>query len=199
MMVLHAQHTQDPAVRAACLKFAKQQVDYALGSRCGGGTGLGQGLELHALSAAATRPRPPSTNQAPPSPPLLLQRAELRGGLRRQPAHPRAPPRRLLPQPPRALRLQLCVLQSWWVCGTVLQCGLCGCGRNTSTYPSTPAAHPFAGPNPQVLLGALVGGPSSSDGYTDVRSDFKSNEVAVDYQAGFAGALAGLVQLLPSA
>ncbi len=41
-----------------------------------------------------------------------------------------------------------------------------------------------------TLYGALVGGPNSSDGYTDVVSDYTSNEVACDYNAGFVGALA---------
>lgn len=31
--------------------------------------------------------------------------------------------------------------------------------------------------------------------YTDRRDDFKSNEVATDYNAGFTGALAGLQQM----
>jgi endoglucanase len=53
-----------------------------------------------------------------------------------------------------------------------------------------------AGPNPQVLYGGLVGGPNDGDSYKDVRSDYVSNEVAVDYNAGFTGALAGLVQML---
>ncbi|EFN50425.1 hypothetical protein CHLNCDRAFT_144614, partial [Chlorella variabilis] len=50
-----------------------------------------------------------------------------------------------------------------------------------------------------VLTGALVGGPSGRDSYKDVRSDYQSNEVAMDYNAGFTGALAGLVHLLPDA
>ena len=60
-------------------------------------------------------------------------------------------------------------------------------------------------PNPQVLEGALVGGPAGfkknagnpDDSYHDKRSDFKTNEVANDYNAGFTSALAGLNQLLP--
>ncbi|KAL4451254.1 hypothetical protein ABPG77_009326 [Micractinium sp. CCAP 211/92] len=55
------------------------------------------------------------------------------------------------------------------------------------------------GPNPHVLTGALVGGPPGpSDSYQDLRSNYQTNEVAVDYNAGFTGALAGLVQLLGS-
>ncbi|KAL6749770.1 Six-hairpin glycosidase-like protein [Haematococcus lacustris] len=41
-------------------------------------------------------------------------------------------------------------------------------------------------------LGALVGGPNNDDSYVDVRTDFVQNEVALDYNAGFSGALAGL-------
>eukprot|EP00051_Salpingoeca_urceolata_P011971 m.148852 g.148852 ORF g.148852 m.148852 type:complete len:745 (-) comp17329_c0_seq2:70-2304(-) len=48
-------------------------------------------------------------------------------------------------------------------------------------------------PNPQVLTGALVGGPGSNDQYVDNRQDYIANEVACDYNAGFAGALAALV------
>lgn len=52
-------------------------------------------------------------------------------------------------------------------------------------------------PNPQVLYGALVGGPAATDtDYSDVRNNYQSNEVAVDYNAGYTGVLAGLIQLL---
>lgn len=43
-----------------------------------------------------------------------------------------------------------------------------------------------------TLYGALVGGPNSSDGYTDVTTDYVCNEVACDYNAGFTGVLAKL-------
>ena len=46
-----------------------------------------------------------------------------------------------------------------------------------------------------ILYGALVGGPDSSDRYTDSISDYVSNEVAVDYNAGFTGALAKMMLL----
>lgn len=45
-----------------------------------------------------------------------------------------------------------------------------------------------------ILWGALVGGPSSTDAPDDVTTDFVLNEVAVDYNAGLVGALAGLYQ-----
>jgi len=48
------------------------------------------------------------------------------------------------------------------------------------------------GPNPQVLNGALVGGPGQWDDYDDRRDDYIKNEVACDYNAGFQGAVAGL-------
>ena len=51
------------------------------------------------------------------------------------------------------------------------------------------------GPNPQILYGALVGGPDQNDNYQDNRSDYVMNEVACDYNAGFQGAIAGEEQL----
>ncbi len=46
--------------------------------------------------------------------------------------------------------------------------------------------------NRHVLYGALVGGPTSRDdfSYVDDRENFKANEVALDYNAGFTGAVA---------
>lgn len=51
-------------------------------------------------------------------------------------------------------------------------------------------------PNRHVLYGALVGGPESANDldHHDVRSNYISNEVALDYNAGFTGALARLYQ-----
>ncbi|MEF2966994.1 glycoside hydrolase family 9 protein [Paenibacillus sp. M1] len=46
-----------------------------------------------------------------------------------------------------------------------------------------------------VLYGALVGGPSSTDAYTDSIGDYVSNEVATDYNGGFTGALAKMMIL----
>jgi hypothetical protein len=75
--------------------------------------------------------------------------------------------------------------------------------HRSSSCPNRPAACGWsdfysAGPNPQALVGALVGGPTglNGDAYSDLRSDYIANEVAVDYNAGFSGLLAGLVQLL---
>jgi hypothetical protein len=52
--------------------------------------------------------------------------------------------------------------------------------------------------SPQTLYGALVGGPTglNGDAYADLRADYVANEVSVDYNAGFTGLMAGLVQLL---
>ena len=51
-------------------------------------------------------------------------------------------------------------------------------------------------PNENILYGALVGGPSQANdfAYTDVRSDYIANEVAIDYNSGFTGALAFAAQ-----
>lgn len=48
--------------------------------------------------------------------------------------------------------------------------------------------------NPHTLYGALVGGPGKDGSYQDVRTDYKKNEVALDYNAGYSGALAGLLE-----
>jgi hypothetical protein len=49
--------------------------------------------------------------------------------------------------------------------------------------------------NTHILTGALVGGPLSANDYDykDDRSDYKRNEVATDYNAGFSAALAQLI------
>ncbi|MBQ9078682.1 MAG: glycoside hydrolase family 9 protein [Ruminococcus sp.] len=55
-------------------------------------------------------------------------------------------------------------------------------------------AHPQAiSPNGHSLVGALVGGPTDAGGsYLDDMNDYVCNEVAIDYNAGFVGAAAGL-------
>jgi hypothetical protein len=57
-----------------------------------------------------------------------------------------------------------------------------------TTNPGDPA------PNRHILYGALVGGPSAPDdfAYLDDRGNYITNEVALDYNAGFTGALAAL-------
>ncbi|WP_340025283.1 glycoside hydrolase family 9 protein [Paenibacillus sp. FSL K6-1096] len=54
---------------------------------------------------------------------------------------------------------------------------------------TTPANHRH------VLYGALVGGPSQTDAYTDSISDYVSNEVATDYNSAFTGSLARMMML----
>ena len=60
------------------------------------------------------------------------------------------------------------------------------CGDNEKNSPNA---------NPQILYGALVGGPDSNDNYNDARDDYVSNEVATDYNAGFQSAVAYLSKL----
>ena len=69
------------------------------------------------------------------------------------------------------------------------------CGQSQFTSPA---------PNPQILEGGLVAGPAGvrksatdpDDTYHDKRSDYVTNEVANDYNAGLTTALAGLWTLL---
>jgi endoglucanase len=53
--------------------------------------------------------------------------------------------------------------------------------------------------NRHTLFGALVGGPTSTadTSYRDDRSDFRANEVALDFNAGFTSALARLAREFP--
>ena len=61
-------------------------------------------------------------------------------------------------------------------------------------------AHPQAiSPNGHSLVGALVGGPTDAGGsYRDDMNDYICNEVAIDYNAGFVGASAGLYHFFKS-
>ena len=71
-------------------------------------------------------------------------------------------------------------------------------------YRSCPAAPASCGweqlhtsnANPNVLYGALVGGPDANDNYSDDREDYSSNEVGCDYNAGFQSAIAGRCQIV---
>lgn len=47
-------------------------------------------------------------------------------------------------------------------------------------------------PEKHILYGALVGGPNQNDVYTESIDDYQHSEVAIDYNAGFVGALAGI-------
>lgn len=69
-----------------------------------------------------------------------------------------------------------------------------------SSCPNRPAVcdwntYGLTTPNPQILYGALVGGPDSTDNYTDDRNNYVTNEVACDYNAGFQGSVAALQSL----
>ncbi|HEY9882154.1 MAG TPA: glycoside hydrolase family 9 protein [Thermosynechococcaceae cyanobacterium] len=76
-----------------------------------------------------------------------------------------------------------------------------GFGNNAPINPHHRAAHGSLTNNindpvnnRNVLYGALVGGPSAPDdnAYVDDRTNYITNEVALDYNAGFTGALARL-------
>ena len=61
-------------------------------------------------------------------------------------------------------------------------------GNNTAAKQGSP-----------VLVGALAGGPGDANGtYSDSLKDYKCNEVALDYNAGFVGAAAGLYHFYKS-
>jgi endoglucanase len=46
------------------------------------------------------------------------------------------------------------------------------------------------GPNPNVIHGAIVGGPDSNDQYSDLRSNYQQSEPATVSTAPFVGVLA---------
>ncbi|CAL8072378.1 unnamed protein product [Orchesella dallaii] len=92
-----------------------------------------------------------------------------------------------------------------YVLGSTGRSFMCGFGNNppqrphhrASSCPNRPAPCDWQNynspdPNPQVLTGALVGGPNQQDQYTDDRNDYVSNEIAIDYNAGFQGAVAAI-------
>ena len=49
-------------------------------------------------------------------------------------------------------------------------------------------------PNPNILTGALVGGPALDGSYFDKRDNYVQNEVALDYSYGLTGVLAAIVE-----
>lgn len=82
-----------------------------------------------------------------------------------------------------------------------------GFGANSPKNPHHRAAHDsltnnIADPpqNTHELTGALVGGPASPDDFDwqDDRTDYIRNEVATDYNAGYTGALAEILELAGS-
>lgn len=73
-----------------------------------------------------------------------------------------------------------------------------GYGPAYAKHPHHRAAHGSTTNNMNVpaehkhtLWGALVGGPDASDVHKDLTTDYVYNEVAIDYNAAFVGALAG--------
>lgn len=72
-----------------------------------------------------------------------------------------------------------------------------GFGQNYPQHPHHRTAHSPWGQemdtpaeHRHILYGALVGSVDSTDGFNDIISDYVSNEVAIDYNAGLTGALA---------
>jgi endoglucanase len=79
------------------------------------------------------------------------------------------------------------------------RCYEVGYAENSAKYPHHRAAHgsltnSMLDPEIEkhVLWGALVGGPDAEDNHKDNITDYVYNEVAIDYNAGFVGALAAL-------
>ena len=75
-----------------------------------------------------------------------------------------------------------------------------GFGKNSPQQPHHRAAGSDLnqpGPNEHILYGALVGGPDKPNdfAYEDSRNNYITNEVALDYNAGFTGALARTVDV----
>lgn len=73
--------------------------------------------------------------------------------------------------------------------------------NNNASHPHHRAAHGSKTLNmddpvdqTHILWGALVGGPDANDAHRDITKDYIYNEVAVDYNAGFTGACAGLYE-----
>lgn len=77
-----------------------------------------------------------------------------------------------------------------------------GMGSKWSQHPHHRAAQGGQGyannanttPAKYVLLGALIGGPDDSDNFLDSVVEYQYTEVALDYNAGFVGALAGVAK-----
>jgi len=76
-----------------------------------------------------------------------------------------------------------------------------GFGSTWPTHPHHRAANGYtyangdnAKPAKYLLTGALVGGPDQSDKYLDDVNQYQYTEVAIDYNAGFVGALAGMTK-----
>ncbi len=66
-------------------------------------------------------------------------------------------------------------------------------GNNPPQHPHHRANEPNRDGVTNGMHGALVGGPNSSDGYTDDVNDYTMNEVALDYNASFILGMAGKI------
>jgi PKD repeat protein len=66
-------------------------------------------------------------------------------------------------------------------------------GNNPPQHPHHRANEPNRDGSTNGLVGALVGGPNSSDGYSDNVNDYVMNEVAIDYNASFVLGMAGKI------
>ncbi|XP_077869110.1 uncharacterized protein LOC144360098 [Saccoglossus kowalevskii] len=99
--------------------------------------------------------------------------------------------------------------QLGYILGDTGRSFVCGFGENPPVYPhhrssSCPDLPELCtwddfrspDPNPQILYGALVGGPDENDDYEDIRPDYFKNEVTLDYNAGMQSAVAGLLHLV---
>lgn len=92
--------------------------------------------------------------------------------------------------------------QLHYMLGDVGHSFVCGFGTNPPVKPHHRGSSCVEGqycdsyspdPNPNVLYGALVGGPDQNDNWSDDRNNYQTNEVACDYNAGFQSAIAGLI------
>ncbi|MCR5328089.1 MAG: glycoside hydrolase family 9 protein [Saccharofermentans sp.] len=91
------------------------------------------------------------------------------------------------------------VSQAEYALGSSGRSYVCGFGENYPEHPHHRTSQGSycdnmnePGEARHTLYGALVGGPDSSDNYTDTVSDYCMNEVACDYNAGFTGLLAAM-------
>ncbi|MGN1036349.1 MAG: glycoside hydrolase family 9 protein [Ruminococcus sp.] len=77
------------------------------------------------------------------------------------------------------------------------RCYITGFNENSVKYPHHRGASGLAidvdeNTHRHTLVGALAGGPDENDNHNDSTGDYVQNEVALDYNAGLVGALAGL-------
>lgn len=102
-----------------------------------------------------------------------------------------------------------CLVYSEWAKGqmeylmgknSLNRCYITGFNENSVKFPHHRGASGLAidvdeNTHRHTLVGALVGGPDGNDNHNDSTSDYEQNEVAIDYNAGFVGALAGFYEL----